>query len=457
MGEGTVHSTKDNNIQYFIDGENIYPQIIDLIGSAKKSIYVEVFLFYDDESGMGMVDKLVEKAREGLDVRVLLSEKGMQFNNSFAIYNKLKENNVKVVSTFPLPKIVKDIWELFDCVETESEDKKEEFFEVKLRDPVVKKISLKSQKIMNKIYKKADKGKTLKDGGFFIKQKRKKIFRTIKYYDHRKIILVDNKRAFMGGMNFGNDYLFQGPPSELGYFHDIGILVEGSIIKEVLKLYMQVWHLFSAEKTVMALPRGEKTKKETRGIDITTISAFPKKIPNDIRQAYLREIKTAKNYIYIINLYLTDIELIEELIYARKRGVEVHIISTFYPGKLIESMFTRLIYRGYFYLITCKSKLQDYGIKLHHYTKYNVHAKVCIVDDHWVTIGSSNLDYSSLRNALEINVSLTDPPFIKSLKKELFLKDFEESNILNKKLSIFKKLYYFICYIIFSIGEKKIL
>jgi cardiolipin synthase len=257
----------------------------------------------------------------------------------------------------------------------------------------------------------------------------------------------------MGGMNFGNDYLFQGPPSELGYFHDIGILMEGDVVKEVLKLYLEIWHLFNVEKTVMALSRAKALRKGL-GIAITAISSFPEKIPNDTRQAYLREVKTAKSSIYIINLFLTDSELIRELLEAKKRGVEVHIISTFYPGKSIESMFTRVIYRGYFYLIVHKAKMQDAGIKLHHYTKYNVHAKVGMVDDHWVTIGSSNLDYSSLRNAMEINVDLTHRPFIDTLKKALFIKDIEESNILDKKLSFFKKIYYFICYQIFMLGEK---
>ena len=451
----TIDSTHNNRIQYFIDGENIYPQIIKLIESAQKSIFVEVFLFYDDASGMGLVDKLVEKAQAGLDVRVMVSEKGTEFNKSYDIFNKLKKNNVKVVSTFPLPKIVKDLSKLFDWKKTDSENKDVDSYEVHLTEPVGEKIAAKSQKIMDKVYKRCDKGKTRKEGGFILTWQRKKIFRSLKYYDHRKIILVDNERAFMGGMNFGNDYLFQGPPSELGYFHDIGILVEGNVVKDVLKLYLEVWHLFGPDEiTLMQLPKKELLAAYAENIDITAIYSFPRKIPNDIRQAYLKEILLAEKYIYIINLYLTDSELLEQLIAASHRGVDVHIISTYYPGKLIESWFTRLIYRGYFYVITHKAKLQEYGIKLHHYTKYNVHAKVAMIDDKWVTIGSSNLDYSSLRNALEVNVCLENTALIEDLKKDLFLKDFQESAILDKKLSYFKKIYYYICYKIFMLGEK---
>lgn len=454
MNELGVASKHNNTIQYFIDGENIYPQIIKLIESAKKSIFVEVFLFYDDASGRGMVDKLVEKAQAGLDVRVLLSEKGMEFNKSYEIIDKLRKNNVKVVPTFPLPKLIKSIWDFFEWKKTNGENKDEDIYECSLNDPISKKTGTKSQKILNKVFKQCDKNKTLKEGGFLLNWKRKRIYRSLQYYDHRKIILVDNQRAFMGGMNFGNDYLFQGPPSELGYFHDIGILIEGDVIKDTVKFYLQIWHLFSTEETtLMELPQNDFLLNET-GIEIKTIYSFPNKIPNDIRQAYLKEIILAQKYIYIINLYLTDNELLEQLIAAAQRGVDVHIISTYYPGKWIESQFTRLLYRGYFYLITCKAKLQDYGIKLHHYTKYNVHAKVGIIDDRWVTIGSSNLDYSSLRNALEVNISLYNSAFIQNLKNDLFFKDFTESNALDKKLSFLKKIFYYLSYKIFMLGEK---
>lgn len=454
MEKTTTSITRHNRIQYFIDGDNIFPQIMELIDSAKESVYVEVFLFYDDESGMAMVNKLAEKAKAGLDVRVLLSEKGTEFNKSYKIYDTLKENGVKVLPTFPLPKVIKDIWEIIDWVQTDSKDKKTFAYEFQVKEPVNIKLAEKSREIMNKLYKRYEKGKTRKEGSFFLKRKRKKIFRSLKYYDHRKIILVDNKKAFLGGMNFGNDYLFQGKPSELGYFHDIGILVEGDVVKEVLKLYLQIWHLFSTETTTLTWAEGMRAFGKSLGVEITTLSSFPRHMPNDIRQAYLREIKQAEKYIYIINLYLTDSELIQELINARQRGVDVHLISTFLPTRLIESWFSRILYKGYFYLIYYRANLRDKGVKLHHYTRYNVHAKVGLVDDRWVTIGSSNLDYSSLRNAMEINVSLKERSFIESLKKELFLKDFENSEFLDKKLSFFKKIYYYICYLVYIISEK---
>lgn len=453
MKKTTVKPTKNNSIQYFIDGENIFPQIIDLMESAQESIYVEVFLFYDDEAGMAMVDKLVEKAKAGLDVRVLISEKGTEFNKSDAIFDKFRKNNVKIVPTFPLPEMIKSIWDILDWVQDDSKDKTADTYKIKLEEPVNEELARKSKKIMEKVYKRHEAGKIRKEGSRLLKRIRKKVFRSIKFYDHRKIILVDRKRAFMGGMNFGNDYLFQGPASELGYFHDIGILVEGDVVKEVLKLFLEIWHLFNVEKTTLSVSRA-KAMREGEGVDITALSSFPKKIPNDIRQAYIKEVKAAQSSIYIINLYLTDSELIRELLEAKKRGVEVHIISTFYPGKSIDSLFSRILYRGYFYLIVHKSKMRDAGIQLHHYTKYNVHAKVGMVDDRWVTIGSSNLDYSSLRNAMEINVSLTHRPFIDTLKNDLFIKDIHESHILDKKLSFFKKIGYFVCYKIFMLGEK---
>jgi len=255
-------------------------------------------------------------------------------------------------------------------------------------------------------------------------------------------------------MNFGNDYLFQGAASELGYFHDIGIWVEGDAVKDVLMMYLQIWQLFSGETATFSLPKKESLQSDSKEVSLTTLSSFPRKFPNEIRKSYFNAVMNAKDYIYIINLYLTDSGLLHELKEARKRGVDVHLVSTFIPTPGIKSWFVRQLYKGYFYLIFHKEKLQDHGVHLHHYTKYNVHAKVGMVDNNWVTIGSSNLDYSSLRNAMEINVSLTDSEFIKTLKKNLFDIDFKESGTLDKKLPFFKRIYYFICYCTFMVAEK---
>lgn len=455
MKRQIISETRANTIRYYIDGKAIFPQIIDVIESAEKSIFVEVFLFYDDESGSAIARKLVEKANAGLDVRVLLSTKGTEFNNSYAIFDMFRKNNVKVVLTFPLPWFIKDICGLINWEQSETEIPGEKAWDCRVDESVNRKMSQRSQKILADIHRRCDQApeaEIMKPRQ--LTRKRKKILRSVTYYDHRKVIIVDNKKVFMGGMNFGNDYLFQGKPSEFGYFHDIGITLTGEVVKEVLKLYMEVWHLFSREKTRLVFPGKMEAAGVSSAIAITTISSYPRKRPNQIRQAYLRETQKAEKSIYFINLYITDKELIRELINASRRGVEVHIISTFSPTKSDIGAFIRLLYKGYFYLIVYKAKMQRYGIKLHQYTKYNVHAKVGIVDDKWVTIGSSNLDYSSLRNALEINIVLMEQPFISKLKDALFQTDIKDSHILDKKLSFFQRIWYFICYKIFTLGEK---
>jgi len=441
-------------MQYFIDGTDIFPQIIDIIDSAQKSVYVEVFLFYDDESGRAIVNKLVEKAKAGLDVRVLLSAKGSEFNKSYWIFKTLRENHIDIVFTFPLPRLLKKIWDSIKLEQIPTANGEDETWECRVDETLKQRLSKKSQEISKSIFRKYDQAPLTQVTPSTLKRKRKKILRSIKFYDHRKIIVADNQRAFIGGMNFGNDYLFQGEPSEFGYFHDIGVLLEGDAVKEILKLFMTIWHLFSPAKIFLTFSRRLLAAKTETGIDITTISSFPKILPNPIRQAYLKEIREAKNSIYIINLYLTDNELIKALVEASQRGVDVHIVSTFLPTNSITSFFIRLLYKGYFYLIAKKTKMPDYGVHLHHYTLYNVHAKVAIIDDRWLTVGSSNLDYSSLRNAMEINITLTAPHMIESIKNNLFIKDIKNSTILSKRLSFFQKISYYICYKIFLVCDK---
>ncbi len=451
-----IHTTNNNSIQYFIDGLAILDKILELIDSAKESIYVEVFLFYDDETGRKLATRLIEKAEEGLDVRVLLSEKGSEFNKSQKLLEMFRKSKVKLIFTFPLPKLLKDIWNLLEVKETKDEKTGERRLHFHLDDQSNRKISLKSLKIQNKIAKRCEKGKERAEDSFWLRWKRKKILRSLTFYDHRKIVLVDKQRVFLGGMNFGNDYFLVEPCSPLGFFHDIGIRIEGDTVQDVFILYMQIWHLFNPDPTDIefTVPAPLMAADRVEGVKITTLSSFPKKFPNEIRQAYLESIRKATKYAYLINLYLTDSEIIDELIAARNRGADVRFISTFLPTNKITSWFTRQLYKGYFYLIFYKKKLQDHGILLYHYTKHNVHAKVAMTDNQWVTIGSSNLDYSSLRNAMEINVTLSDEQFIENLRKDLFEKDFTVAGPLNKKLNIFQKIYYFICYCVYMISEK---
>lgn len=454
MLEPFDNTTYNNTLTYFIDGQNIFPAIMDLLDSAEKSIYLETFLFNDDEAGNAITDKLVEKAKAGCDVKVLMSDKGMQVDDSFAMFDKMIKNNVKVSTTFPLAKEIKDVIGEIEWIKKEVEDLKEDIFEFRFDEVINNQLIEQAEARFEKARKKIDKKRWF-EGIFFGKlaRRKKKILRSLRFYDHRKIFVVDNKKAIIGGMNIGNDYMFQGKPSILGYFHDIGVLLAGDVVHDTAKIFLEMWNLYSREKGSLVIPK-QDTNTLKGEIVIDTLSSYPQYRPNPIRREYVQAVRNARESIYIINLFLTDEELIEELINARKRGVDVNIISTFEPVKELKNFVSRITYDGYYYLMYHVKKLPDHGIKLYHYTVHQVHAKVGMVDDEWLTLGSSNLDYSSLRNASEINISFKYRPEIEKIKNDLFIKDIGNSSTLDGKSPFYKRFYYYLCYRFFMLGEK---
>lgn len=454
MATAWSNQTDNNRVSYFIDGKAIFPEILRVIDGAKKSVYVETFLLYDDEAGNAIADKMAEKAEAGLDVRLLVSEKGTEFSKAIGIFDKLRRSKVKIGITFPFDKRLQALLKTSEWTKEDGAGG----LRFRAEEPRHENILRMGDKYLARMHRKLDLGKRLEQS--FLDRlfpRLRKIFRSVQFYDHRKIVAVDNAQAVLGGMNLGNDYLFQGPPSELGYFHDIGIAIEGEAVGDVTRLYLEVWNLFNREKATLPPAPEQGSTAHEEGLEITTLTSYPHFSPNRIREAYIDAIRQAQSSIYIINLFVSHPTIIGELIAAKRRGVDIHIISTFLPTVSMKGLFTKVLYRGYYYLVYYKHELKNHGIGLHHYTRYNVHAKVAIVDDKWLTIGSSNLDQSSLRNAMEINVGICDGPFINRLRNDLFAVDLKTTAVLERDLPLTKRLAYYGCYLIYSFGDRNFL
>jgi len=219
---------------------------------------------------------------------------------------------------------------------------------------------------------------------------------------HRKIVVIDGERAFIGGINYSADHLGDfGPMAK----QDYAVEVTGPVVAQVhaasKRLMSPVLQPPSAVRPVTQ-PAGASTAvlvERDNGLRST-----------DIETQYLQAFRAAKQRIVVANAYFfPGYRLMRELRNAARRGVEVRLILQGQPDMRWVRALSRLLYN---YL------LRD-GVMIHEYCQRPLHGKVALVDDEWATVGSSNLDPLSLSFNLEANLFIRDRAFNQQLNQHL--------------------------------------
>jgi cardiolipin synthase len=245
--------------------------------------------------------------------------------------------------------------------------------------------------------------------------------------DHRKIVIIDGKIAFTGGLNLANEYFNRGK-NRFAYWKDNAVKIQGTAVHTFMQLFLQNWNLYSKtpEDFSPYLPDltalqdfGQHQDLETQpahtqnsGITIPYGDDFfnNKDIAENI---YFYIINNAKKYLNITTPYILIDNLLQEaLFFAAARGVEVSIIVPSVPDHLLTFCIGK----------TYLESFVDNGIKVYLYNKGFIHSKMFIADDHIATIGSVNLDYRSLYHHFENGVVFLDSPVVHDAKA-----DFDET------------------------------
>lgn len=241
----------------------------------------------------------------------------------------------------------------------------------------------------------------MKDAGIKIVKYRKPHWYTlprINNRSHRKIMVVDGKVGFTGGVGIADEWLYGrrgGPP-----WHDYHYRIEGPIVAKMQAAFLQNW-LKSHAKVLEGeayfpelLPRGPlQTQVFTSSAD--GIEA--------VRLMYLLSIACAKEHIRIMNAYFVpDAAFVHCLVQAFRRGVKIEIIV---PGEKTDQRIVREVSRSSW------KKLLRAGIQIYEYQPSMHHGKVFIIDDAWVSIGSANCDGRSFAIDDEMNINILNPEF----------------------------------------------
>ena len=330
-----------NKVTLLQDGPATYRAMFAAIRTAKDHINVESYIIDDDEVGRQFADLLLERQAKGVQVNLIYDSLGA-FGTPKTFFDRLKEAGVQVLEFNPT---VKKPW-------------------------------------------------------------------TLNNRDHRKLLVVDGRTAFLGGINISNVYSSgssvrrgEGPADGTTGWRDTDVQVEGPVVAEFQKLFMQTWSKQQgkplAQKNYFPVlaPQG---KDMVRAIGSTPDDPF-----SLIYLTLISAITNAEKQVYIINAYFVpDPQLLKALLDAAGRGVDVRLIlpsqsdshSAFYAG------------RSHY------SKLLEGGVKIYERRGALLHAKTAIVDGVWSCVGSSNLDWRSALDNDEVNAVILGRDFAQQMQ-----------------------------------------
>ncbi len=249
------------------------------------------------------------------------------------------------------------------------------------------------------------------------------------YRDHRKILVVDGRVAFTGGINLADEYINK--IEVYGHWKDTAIMIRGQAVESFTIMFLQMWNANEENRSYMKdLYKSKPLKKKEKGY-VLPFGDSP--LDNDKvgQMVYMDILNRAKNYVYIMTPYLIlDGEMVASLQFAARRGIDVKILMPHIPDKNIVFAQSRSHYK----------ELIKSGVKIYEYTPGFIHAKVFLSDDIKAVVGTINLDYRSLYHHFECGLYMEEVSAILDIKSD-FNKTFEQSQKVTlddiKKYNIF--------------------
>ena len=341
-----------NKVDIYQTGRKTFKAILNAIDNAKSSIHLEFYIIDNDDIGNLVKDKLIEKAKQGVEVRLIYDDVG-SWHLPKRFINELTKAGVEVYPFMPV------------------------------KFP-------------------------------FLTSK-------VNYRNHRKIIVVDGKKAFMGGMNIADRYL-KGD-SMLGTWYDTVLGIEGEAAHMLQLIFLVDW-FFVSKKIISDRKKYFPEHNITIQNSLQITSSGPDSDWASIMQAFFVAIAKAKKHIYISTPYFIPNEsILTALKTASLSGVDVKITL---PGKSDSTVV-------YWSSMSYVSELLDAGIEVYLFQGGFNHSKILMIDSSFATVGSANMDIRSFEDNFELLVMIYDPKLTLELETQ-FLKDLRRS----KKVRIAK-------------------
>ncbi len=228
--------------------------------------------------------------------------------------------------------------------------------------------------------------------------------------DHRKIVIIDNRIAFTGGINLSDRYINLVQPH--GIWKDAGLMLTGQAVWTFTVMFLQSWHLNSQSSKTIDFDKFKYDYAQPLPNDgfIQPFSDSPLDTEPISRNLYLNMLHHARDSIIITTPYLIiDSELQATLCLSAKSGLAVKIIVPGIADRKMNKYASEAFYPA----------LIKAGVQIYRYTPGFIHSKTCLVDNHTALIGTINLDYRSFYLNYENGVWLHQTTAVKELKTDL--------------------------------------
>jgi cardiolipin synthase len=224
---------------------------------------------------------------------------------------------------------------------------------------------------------------------------------------HRKLAVVDGNIGFVGGINIIDD---MNTPGSVPPRVDYAVCVQGPLLRDMTSSAQNLWRRVAWLRWHKKFATGIAKPKDmgtTKAAFVIRNNALHRR---DIETAYLGAIRTARHEIIIAHAYfLPGLRFRHALTKAARRGVKVTLLLQERVEFWLLNQATRALYGNFLAA----------GINIHQYHPSLMHSKVAVIDQHWSTVGSFNLDPISLLLAQEANVIVDDEEFAMQLRKDL--------------------------------------
>lgn len=331
---------KNNETDVYVSGYEFFPALLAEISKATHHIHIVSYIIDDDPLGRLLRDALIDKARKGIEVRLLFDDVG-SWKTPNRFFEQMREEGIEVHPFMPV------------------------------RFP-------------------AFTGK-------------------VNYRNHRKIIVIDGKVGFIGGMNLAQRYV-KGHKGIM--WRDTHVKISGAAVYGLQRAFLVDW--FHADRTLITDRKYYPDTTITPNNNlIQIVTSSPTNVWEELEQGYIKILLSAKRYVYMQTPYFLPTE---PIFFAMRTvalsGVDVRLMVSLKTDSKLVQMASRS------YL----TQTIQAGVKVICYEEGFNHTKLLVADDNVATIGSANIDFRSFENNFEANAFFYDKSMAQRIK-DIFLTD----------------------------------
>ena len=332
---------KNNEVEIFTDGYEFFPALLREIGKAKHHIHIDIYIFADDELGYLIADALIDKAREGVEVRVIYDDVGC-WNVKSAFFERMRDGGIDVHAFMPV-----------------------------------------------------------KFPAFTSK---------VNYRNHRKLMIIDGKVGFIGGMNIATRYVKGTKKQE---WRDTNLMVRGGGVYGIQHAFLVDWYFVDRTLITNREYYPDQDWHISNDCLAQVVTSSPISPWPDIMQGYVRILIEARRYVYMESPYfLPSKPVLFAMQTAALTGVDVRLMIPMKGDSKIVQWAS----------ISYIMETIEAGVKVYLYQDGFNHSKLLVSDDCISTCGSTNIDARSFEHNFESNIFFYDKGMALRMKK-IFLED----------------------------------